>query len=157
MNPKIPRLLALHVALTVIPVASAQPVLFVSTQSGTTVNRLTPPSGVVTYGTGLNNPRGMVFDGAGSLYVANVDMGTISQVPSGGGAAQPFASGFTGPVGLKIGPDGICFRKRFRDRLWISNGSTIWMSESRLQTRRWSKNNIVVAGNTNARGHVVEV
>lgn len=43
--------------------------------------------------TGLNAPRGVVFDSFGNMYVSNQDGGTITEVPAGGGPAKTIVSG----------------------------------------------------------------
>jgi hypothetical protein len=45
------------------------------------------------YATGLNSPRGLVFDSFGNMYVANQNGGTIVEVPAGGGPAKTIVSG----------------------------------------------------------------
>jgi sugar lactone lactonase YvrE len=53
------------------------------------------------YASSLSQPRGLVFDSFGNMYVANQDGGTITEVPAGGGPAEiivtnlPFAEALT--------------------------------------------------------------
>jgi len=81
---------------------------------GAAVSALAAPTEVTVYATGLFNPKGMTFDGAGNLYVAEsgppgdvkvplpVNFGgegpigtraSVSKIPPGGGAAQKFVTG----------------------------------------------------------------
>ena len=45
-----------------------------------------------TYATGFDNPRGMAFDNAGNLYVADIDNNVIRKIPAGGGTPVIVAS-----------------------------------------------------------------
>ena len=62
-------------------------------------------------GIGLHYPCGMVIDGAGNLYIADVDNGRVVEVPAGGGAAiaiDPLVSGekLSYPVTLALDSAG---------------------------------------------------
>jgi sugar lactone lactonase YvrE len=57
------------------------------------------------YATGLANPRGIVFDSAGDLFVADQGSGSVTMIPAGsafGSTGSTFVSGFTAPNGLAI-------------------------------------------------------
>ena len=81
---------------------------------GAAAAALAAPTKVTVYATGLFNPKGMTFDAAGILYVAEsgppgdvkvplpVNFGgegpigtraSVSKIPPGGGAAQKFVTG----------------------------------------------------------------
>jgi serine/threonine-protein kinase len=55
--------------------------------------------------TGLNQPRGMVVDSAGDLFVANYVGGSIVEIPSGG-SAETIATNLDIPYGLTLDPSG---------------------------------------------------
>jgi len=61
----------------------------------------------------LNNPRGIAFNSAGDLFVANQATGTIYEIAPGGGSASVFASGLDTPNGLAFDSSG---------NLYVSNG-----------------------------------
>jgi sugar lactone lactonase YvrE len=88
---------------------------------------LTTKSFVGDYVTGLFNPRGVVFDSAGNLYVANQSSGNIIEVPAGsplGSTGSVFASGLSFPNGLAIA-DG---------SLYAANGATNTIDQISLAT-----------------------
>ena len=59
------------------------------------------------YVTGLSNPRGITFDGAGNLYVANQSSGTIVEIPTG---SPLLSTGFALAGGVSFNtPNGIAF------------------------------------------------
>ena len=59
-------------------------------------------NGVVsTYASGLSQPAGLVVDGSGNLFVANLGSGAVSKVTTNG-VVSAYASGFSTPVGLAI-------------------------------------------------------
>lgn len=66
------------------------------------------------YATGLNSPRGLVFDSFGNMYVANQMGGTITEVPAGGGPAQTIVTGLPYANALTFGSDG---------NLYVTNGN----------------------------------
>jgi hypothetical protein len=78
------------------------------------------PNGMpTTFATGLNTPKGLAFDGAGNLFVAEIPLhppgscpcGDILEfTPGGGGTAisPPFASGIGGTDG-NVGPEFLAF------------------------------------------------
>lgn len=71
-----------------------------------TINVFTPAGvGSVFASTGLNGPTGIAFDGAGNLYVANWNSGTIEKFDSSGNASL-FASGLSNPSGLAVDSAG---------------------------------------------------
>ena len=59
-----------------------------------------------TFSAGFTNPKGLVFDGNGHLYVADPGKGAVIvfSVPDGNGAT--FASGLNSPTGLALDADG---------------------------------------------------
>ena len=60
-----------------------------------------------TFATGLTFPRGLAFDSAGYLFVAEANAipdGDILKFPPGGGSPTVFASGFGRPEFLTFGP-----------------------------------------------------
>jgi hypothetical protein len=69
-----------------------------------TLSHAVTPS-VFQYATGFANPRGLAFDSAGTLYVADLGAGTISKVNSAG-VVTPFVSGLNTPVSLAFGAAG---------------------------------------------------
>jgi sugar lactone lactonase YvrE len=74
--------------------------------------RFDPVTGVATFGNALDNPAGVVFDGAGDLFVAQRISDNVLEYPSGGGAASiliPNGSFAGSPNDLKIGPDGLLY------------------------------------------------
>jgi hypothetical protein len=88
--------------------------LFVSTESGgqepDTILKFTPTGVKSTFATGLNFPRGLAFDNAGNLFVAEIAVpppGDILKFTPGG-KKSVFASGFNqvnrGPQYLAIQP-----------------------------------------------------
>ena len=58
---------------------------------------LTTDAAVGMYATGLVGPRGIAFDSAGNLYVADQGNGTVVEIPTGGGSLDTLASGLTAP------------------------------------------------------------
>jgi serine/threonine-protein kinase len=52
---------------------------------------------VATYATGLVGPRGIAFDSAGNLYVADQGNGSVVEIPTGGGSVETLATGLTAP------------------------------------------------------------
>jgi sugar lactone lactonase YvrE len=52
------------------------------------------------YSTGEVGPRGLAFDSAGNLYVADQTTGTIVEIPVGGGTGTVIASGLSFPNGV---------------------------------------------------------
>jgi sugar lactone lactonase YvrE len=65
----------------------------------------TNPTPTIFASTGLSSPRGLAFDAAGNLYVANVVSGTIEKFTPGG-VGTVFASGLTNPNGLAFDKAG---------------------------------------------------
>jgi sugar lactone lactonase YvrE len=82
--------------------------LYVSQQTGTTVDKITPGGVVSTFATGLNGPTGLAFDTSGNLYVSNYGNGsgtTVSKITPGG-VVSTFATGLNGPEGLAFDSKG---------------------------------------------------
>jgi sugar lactone lactonase YvrE len=66
------------------------------------------------YATGLSTPKGLAFDSAGNLYVANTGAGTVTEILPGltdlaGGAQSTFASNLHSPTGLAFDSAGNLF------------------------------------------------
>ena len=64
--------------------------------------RMNPVGGITpsTFTAGLNNPKGLVFDGKGRLYVANAGAGTIVFFTVPDATAGLYVQGLDSPVGL---------------------------------------------------------
>jgi streptogramin lyase len=58
-----------------------------------------------TFATGLANPKGLVFDGTGRLFVADASAGTLV-VFDGGGEGNTYATNLSSPVGVTFDPMG---------------------------------------------------
>ena len=72
--------------------------------------RLSPAGGTpATVATGFSNPKGLVFDGNGHLYVADAGKGIVVSfnVPDGGGLT--FAAGLSSPTGVAFDKAGILY------------------------------------------------
>jgi len=75
------------------------------------VLRFTPlPGSPGTFASGLTNPKGLVFDGRGHLYVADAGKNAILilTVPDGGNGST-FASGLSSPIGLAFDTSGFLY------------------------------------------------
>ena len=73
--------------------------------------RINPSGGTpVTWAIGLTNPKGLVFDGAGNLYVADAGLGRIIRytVPDGT-SGFTFAANLASPVGLTFSAAGVLY------------------------------------------------
>lgn len=57
---------------------------------------------------GMNAPKGMAFDSAGNLFVANPDTGRIFKFAPDG-RRSTFASGLNHPYGIAFDPNGNLF------------------------------------------------
>ena len=79
--------------------------IFVSNSGAGTVQKIDSLGNVTTFVSGLNNPQGLAFDGAGNLYVANAGDGTISEI-SPAGQLSVYASGLSAPAALACDPSG---------------------------------------------------
>ena len=53
-----------------------------------------------TFATGLSNPKGIVFDGNGRMYVADAERDAVIVFSIPGGKGSTFVSGLNSPVGL---------------------------------------------------------
>lgn len=60
---------------------------------------------VVTFATGLLDPRGLAFDGSGNLYVANFAGHSVTRIDQAGNVST-FATGFNTPTGLAFDEAG---------------------------------------------------
>lgn len=59
-----------------------------------------------TFASGLGNPKGIVFDGRGHVYVADASRGQIIALTLPDGTGQIFVSGLSSPVGLAFDTSG---------------------------------------------------
>jgi sugar lactone lactonase YvrE len=62
-------------------------------------------SGVVTNvssGTTLSLPTGIAVDVMGNIYVAQTEIGSVTEIPSGGGAPTTIATELSGPLGVAV-------------------------------------------------------
>src|ERR1700682_1832879 len=78
--------------------------------NGGTILRFTSAGGTPgTFATGLSNPKGIVFDGRGHVYVADAGRNAVLTftVPDGTGAT--FASGLSSPIGLAFDTNGFLY------------------------------------------------
>lgn len=66
----------------------------------------TPGATPVTFTAGLSNPKGIVFDGTGRVFVANAGNNSIVLFSITGGSATTYASGLSSPVGLAFDTAG---------------------------------------------------
>jgi sugar lactone lactonase YvrE len=62
-----------------------------------------------TFSSGLANPKGLVFDGNGNLYVAVAGSGTVVRFTVPDGAGTSFLVGLNSPVGLAFDSSGSLF------------------------------------------------
>lgn len=71
------------------------------------VLRIRPGGGTpITFAQGLSNPKGVVFDSMGRLYVADASRGTVTVYTTPDGAGAIYASGFSSPVALTFDVSG---------------------------------------------------
>jgi sugar lactone lactonase YvrE len=70
-----------------------------------TAGSTTPP----TFADNLSNPKGLVFDGNGHLFVAEAGRGDILRFTVPGAAGATFASGLSSPVGVAFDQSGNLF------------------------------------------------
>src|ERR1700719_3118385 len=73
--------------------------VYVSTSSFT-IQKFTPGGMGSVFASGLRAPRGLAFDTAGNLYVANYCGNTIEKFTPGGVGSVFANSGLSGPQGL---------------------------------------------------------
>lgn len=59
-----------------------------------------------TFASGLGNPKGLIFDGNGHLYVADASRNTIYVFPLPDGTASTYATGLSSPIGLAFDNSG---------------------------------------------------
>jgi hypothetical protein len=94
--------LAVLVSTWLVPVAPAQPVLYITDSGDKTIKRIDPGGIVSTVARGFISPQGITQDPSGNLYV--VDNGSILKgLPNGG--FTTYATGLTGATGLALGAD----------------------------------------------------
>lgn len=62
-----------------------------------------------TFATGLSNPKGIVFDGQGRMYVADAGRNSILVFTLPDGTGLTFVSGLSSPVGLAFDTSGILY------------------------------------------------
>jgi uncharacterized protein (TIGR03437 family) len=77
----------------------------ITTFAGTGLAGLAADSGPATLAQ-LNEPRGLVFDGAGNLYIADTGNNRIRRVDPTGFLDTPGASDFSAPQGVAVAIDG---------------------------------------------------
>jgi hypothetical protein len=69
--------------------------------------RFTPAGGTpATFATGLSNPKGLIFDGNGKLYVADAGRNSILVFSIPDGVGNTFASGLSSPIGIAFDAAG---------------------------------------------------
>jgi sugar lactone lactonase YvrE len=72
--------------------------------------RITSPNTTpITFAAGLSNPKGLVFDGTGKLYVADASRGSIFRFSTPDGTGNTFASNLDSPVGVTFDAAGTLF------------------------------------------------
>jgi len=76
------------------------------TNEGNILRFRTPGATPATFAGGLSNPKGIVFDGAGRLYVADAGRNSIIVYKLPDGAGATFVSGLSSPVGLAFDTAG---------------------------------------------------
>ena len=59
-----------------------------------------------TFAQNLSNPKGLVFDGSGHVFLANAGQGTIIRFNTLDGGGSTFAQGLSSPIGLAIEVSG---------------------------------------------------
>jgi sugar lactone lactonase YvrE len=102
----------LHLLLTVAALA-ALPLIAVSARADKgdiyetnmgMVLRILPSGGTtpITFAQGLPNPKGLVFDGSGRLYVADASAGSITLFTLPDGTAGTYTTGLSSPVGVAL-------------------------------------------------------
>src|SRR5438874_2223430 len=96
--------------------------LFVSGSdtAGGKISKITWDGLQSTFASGLHQPQGLAFDGAGNLYVADYASGSIIEIKPNGTRAT-FALGLAGPIGLAFDSAGNLF---VADYCGDSNGVT---------------------------------
>ena len=62
-----------------------------------------------TFASGLNNPKGLVFDGKGHLFVADAGRNAILVFNTIDGTGATYASGLSSPIGLALDNSGNLF------------------------------------------------
>ena len=60
----------------------------------------------ITFASGLSNPKGLVFDGLGHLFVADAGRGLIMRYTLPDGTATPYAQAFDSPVAIAFDATG---------------------------------------------------
>ncbi len=67
------------------------------------------PGTPTTFSSSLSNPKGIVFDGNGHVFVADANRGTIIRFTTFDAAGATFASGLSSPIGLTFDQAGNLF------------------------------------------------
>ena len=106
----------LHLFLTIVALA-ALPFIAVTARAGTGDIYETNNGMILrfhanipnTFSSGLANPKGLVFDGNGHLYVAVASSGTVVRFTVPDGAGTSFLAGLNSPVGLAFDANGSLF------------------------------------------------
>jgi sugar lactone lactonase YvrE len=99
---------ALVAAGSLSPSAHAAPGDILETNEGN-ILRFRGVGTPATFVANLSNPKGLVFDGRGRLYVADAGKNAIITYTLPDGAVSTFASGLNSPIGLTFDVDGNLF------------------------------------------------
>ena len=92
-------------ALPIVLPSACGDTLYVSANNAIQMYDLATGASLGSFASGLNNARGLAFDTAGNLYVANGGDGTILEFTPGG-SRSVFASGLNSPCGLSFDAAG---------------------------------------------------
>jgi hypothetical protein len=78
--------------------------MYISTQSGNSILKVTPNKATTVFASGLSQPQGLAFDQSGNLYAANrLGNSVLKITPSGN--VTTFASNITGATGVTFDSD----------------------------------------------------
>jgi hypothetical protein len=83
--------------------------LFVGNTTGPSITEISPAGMASSFGSGLNQPRGVAVDNAGDVFVANFGSGQIIEVSPNGTSQSVFASGLDEPAYLIFNSAGDLF------------------------------------------------